>query len=364
MPRSVRRAADPGNFNIYNSFHHIACLDVLKRRRLYFSHGGAGRRCRSLTPVVVEQSLMATLRTLAGLVIGLAVVVGPLAAQVNEREMFVSVLDEHGSPVPDLRASDFRVREDGALREVVRVARATAPIQLAILVDTSQAAIPAIVHIRNGLHAFVEAMHEGNDLSLVTFGGPPRILVDVTRDRERLNAGVDRVFAYSETAAYLLDAIRETGRGFQRREASRPAIVVVTTDGVDFSGRSQRDALEILGEAGVVMHAVVLRSRGRRGRDRFSGSPTLTDARLSDSTDNRDLLLALGPEATGGRRSNLVTSMGLEDELKAVASELSNQYLVVYVRPARLIPPEEIEVSVTLANLVARGTPVKLAKGE
>ena len=72
----------------------------------------------------------------------------------------------------------------------------------------------------------------------------------------------------------------------------------------------------------------------------------------------------MGPEATGGRRSDLVTSMGLEDELKAVASELSSQYLVVYVRPASLIPPEEIEVSVTLANLVARGTPVKLARGE
>ena len=69
---------------------------------------------------------MAALRTLAGLATGLAVVVGPLAAQVNAREMFVSVLDESGSPVPDLQVSDLLVREDGALREVVRVGRATA----------------------------------------------------------------------------------------------------------------------------------------------------------------------------------------------------------------------------------------------
>ena len=305
-----------------------------------------------------ETILMAVLRMLAGLVTALAVVVGPLAAQVNEREMFVSVLDENGSPVPDLQVSDFLVREDGALREVVRVGRATAPIQLAILVDTSQAAIPAILHIRTALHAFVEAMHEGNDLSLITFGGRPRILVDVTRDRERLNTGVDRVFAYSDTAAYLLDAISETGRGFQRREASRPAIVVVTTEGVDFSTRSYRGVLEILGETGVAMHAVVLR------RHPFSGSSTLPDTRLRDYTNNRDLLLTLGPEATGGQRSDLITSMALEDKLKAIASELSSQYLVVYVRPARLIPPEEIKVGVTRANLVARGTPVKLARGE
>ncbi len=65
-----------------------------------------------------ETILMAALRTLAGRVTGLAVVVGPLAAQVNEREMFVSVLDESGSPVLDLQGSDFLVREDGALREV------------------------------------------------------------------------------------------------------------------------------------------------------------------------------------------------------------------------------------------------------
>lgn len=303
---------------------------------------------------------MAALRTLAGLVTGLAVVVGPLAAQVNEREMFVSVLDEKGSPVLDLQASDFLVREDGALREVVRVGRATAPIQLAILVDTSQAAIPAILDIRKGLHAIVEAMHEGNDLSLITFGGPPRILVNATRDRERLNAGVDRVFAYSETAAYLLNAIRETALGFQKREASRPAMVVVTTEGVDFSARSYTDVLEILSEVGVAMHAVVLPSR----RNPFSGSSTLTPSQLSDYTNNRDLLLTFGPEATGGRRSELMTSTGLEDELKAIASELSSQYLVGYVRPARLIPPEEIEVSVTRANLVARGTPVKLARRE
>ncbi len=80
-----------------------------------------------------ETILMAALRTLAGLVTGLAVGVGPLAAQVNEREMYVSVLDESGAPVLDLQGNDFPVREDGALREVVRVSRATAPIQPAIL---------------------------------------------------------------------------------------------------------------------------------------------------------------------------------------------------------------------------------------
>ena len=308
---------------------------------------------------------MSPLRNLAGFIAGLAIVAGPtepsrtVEAQAIEREMFVSVLDEQGIPVPDLGVSEFIVREDGVQREVLRVSRATAPMQLAILVDTSQTAIPPIRDIRNGLRTFVEAMAEGNEISLITFGGPPRILVEATRDLEKLNAGVDRVFAYSDSAAYLLDALTETVRGFQNREASRPAVVVVTTEGTDFSNRLYTDVLEILGESSVAMHALVLLSF----REPFSQGPTLSAERLRHYTENRDFVLALGPEATGGRRSDLLTSMGFERQLTAVAAELSNQYLVVYARPRTLIPPERIEVSVRRADLTARGTPANVARG-
>ena len=312
---------------------------------------------------------MSPLRKLTGFVAGLAIVVGAVAgptapsrtveAQAIEREMFVSVLDEQGVPVPDLGVSEFIVREDGGQREVLRVSRATAPIQLAILVDTSRAAIPTIRDIRNGLRTFVEAMSGGNEISLITFGGLPRILVEATRDLEKLNAGVDQVFAYSDTAAYLLDALTETVRGFQKREASRPAVVVVTTEGIDFSNRIYTDVLEILGESGVAMHALVLLSR----REPFSQSTTLSPEELRHYTENRDFVLALGPEATGGRRSDLLTSLDVERQLTAVAAELSNQYLVVYVRPRTLIPPERIEVSVRRADLTARGTPANVARG-
>ena len=312
---------------------------------------------------------MSPLRKLTGFVAGLAIVVGAVAgptapsrtveAQAIEREMFVSVLDEQGVPVPDLGVSEFIVREDGGQREVLRVSRANAPIQLAILVDTSRAAIPTIRDIRNGLRTFVEAMSGGNEISLITFGGLPRILVEATRDLEKLNAGVDQVFAYSDTAAYLLDALTETVRGFQKREASRPAVVVVTTEGIDFSNRIYTDVLEILGESGVAMHALVLLSR----REPFSQSTTLSPEELRHYTENRDFVLALGPEATGGRRSDLLTSLDVERQLTAVAAELSNQYLVVYVRPRTLIPPERIEVSVRRADLTARGTPANVARG-
>ena len=54
--------------------------------------------------------------------------------------MYVSALNDAGAPVPDLGPSDFIVREDNMAREVLRVEPAVEPMQIALLVDTSQAA--------------------------------------------------------------------------------------------------------------------------------------------------------------------------------------------------------------------------------
>jgi hypothetical protein len=64
---------------------------------------------------------------------------GPSGAQTIEREMFVSVFDQADKPVLTLGVPDFVVREDGRVREVLRARKASDVIELALLVDTSQA---------------------------------------------------------------------------------------------------------------------------------------------------------------------------------------------------------------------------------
>ena len=65
---------------------------------------------------------------------------GTLDAQAIQRAMYVSALTEAGAPLPDLGPSDFVVREDNLAREVLKVEPAVDPMQIAILVDTSQGA--------------------------------------------------------------------------------------------------------------------------------------------------------------------------------------------------------------------------------
>src|SRR4051812_26804501 len=70
-------------------------------------------------------------------------------AASRERTLFVSAVDDKGEPVEGLGPTDFVIREDGLRREVLRVSRATEPIDIALLVDTSASAVNAISPIRD-----------------------------------------------------------------------------------------------------------------------------------------------------------------------------------------------------------------------
>ena len=279
-----------------------------------------------------------------------AVPTAPVGAQDNERALFVSVLDGDGAPVPDLGPDAFVVEEDGVEREVLRTEPARSPMQVAVVVDTSASAAFAIRDIRNGLERLIPVLAEGNDVALISFGGPPRVLVESTRRLDRLRDGIGLVFSYPESAAYLLDALVETARGFERREAPRPAVVVVASEGLDFSRYDYRRTRDALQAAGVAVHVIVVQARGNTA---LRGDPFS----FSNEILQRDRALGQLPEATGGQRYDLLLSTAVPDAMDALAEVMTSQYRVVYSRPPELIPPEAVSVRMRRADLTARGTP-------
>ena len=117
---------------------------------------------------------------------------------VREGVMFVSAVDREGEPVPNLGPDAFQIREDGVRREVLRVSRATEPIDVAILVDNSAAARDDITFLRTGLSNFVARITTGNHVAVIALADRPTILVDYTDDTKRLTAAVGRLFAMSQ----------------------------------------------------------------------------------------------------------------------------------------------------------------------
>ena len=271
-------------------------------------------------------------------------------AQPAERTIFASVVDAAGKPVAGLGVEAFTVREDGRAREVLRVSRATQPMDLAILVDNSQAATPAINDLRKALLPFVKRMAgAGHQVALIGLADRPTIITDYTSNAALLEKGVNRLFAQPGSGTTLLDAVRETSRGLQKRDAERRVMLAITTEGTDFSTPNYQTALDAIEDSHAAFYAMVLTEPGG------------TDIRTEEAR-NRGILLDRGPESSGGRREHLLSSMALAGELEEFAAELEGQYAVVYARPEALVPPEKIEVAVNKPGLKARGTPAAVKR--
>jgi Ca-activated chloride channel family protein len=262
------------------------------------------------------------------------------AAQPKPTTAYVSVVDGKGDPVTGLSAEDFRVREDGVAREVLKVGPATEPLTVALLVDDSQASQRATQMIREAVNDFITALSGKADISIVTFGERPTIAVDYTSDQKKLHDGANRIFPRAGAGAYLMEAIIEVSRGLQKREATRPVIAVLAIDDeTEFSNQHYDQVLNALNKGGAVLHVIAL-------------GPPGTAA--GDERRNREQTIALGTERTGGRRDNVLAFTAAALKMTQLASELLQQYEVSYARPETLIPPEKIDITVTRPGLTAR----------
>jgi VWFA-related protein len=262
----------------------------------------------------------------------------------RERTLFVSAIDQKGEPVDNLAPGDVIIREDGVRREVLRLSRATEPIDIALLVDNSASADDSISHIREALRRFIARTSEGNQIALVALADRPTILVDYTSDPKRLEAGIGRLFPMSMSGMTLLDAIVEVSRGLARRETARVAIVPVINDGVEFTNRYYRDVIAELKAASAPLHAITV------GDFHITGE---------QATRERAYVLDQGTRESGGQRVTLLSPMGLATALDKLARELLSQYKVVYGRPQSLIPPEKLDVSSARRGVTLRGAPMR-----
>lgn len=264
----------------------------------------------------------------------------PQGRDARTRDVYVSVLDAKGAPVSGLAAADFVVREDGAPREVLKVAPATAPMQIALVIDDSQAATNAIQPLREGITAFIDTLQGKAEIALITIGERPTSLAQYTTDIAALKKAVGRIFARSGSGAYLTEGILEVTQGLQKRSAARAAIVAITFPGVEYSNQQYEQVLTPLLASGATLHVLEVG---------LAPPPS-----SNDEMRNRNLLIAEGTAQTGGRRDQLLADTAIPERMRQLADELLSQYVVTYARPESLIPPEKITVTVSKPGVTAR----------
>ena len=280
--------------------------------------------------------------------LGFAAQNAPPAPQpsVRTNTVYVSVVENSGAPVTDLTADDFAVKEDGKLREIVRVSTASDPMQLMILVDDNGTGL-----FRSGLMQFVQQLQGRAHMAVSAVTGQTQKLVDYTPDVSVVAQAIAALSARPATndGGQLLEGIFQASKDQEKRGAVRPVIVALTVGGEEHSTAPAHQVLDQLAKSRSVLYVIQITNSALRPTVAITQSRQLLGENL-----NLSEVLGEGPKQTGGWRQQIVATTGIVEGLRQLAAELKTQYAVAYARPPKSKTTERLNVSVTRRNVTLR----------
>jgi len=262
--------------------------------------------------------------------LALTTVVG--AAPAN-KSVFVSVVDEANKPVTNMAADEFRVREDQADREIVSVKSATDPLQVIVLVDTSDGAGEMTQDIRNAVGGFIQQIHSANpdaSISLMEFGQAAVTAIPFSSDDEALKKALNKMVAKPGANSVLLEAILQASNDLAKRPSPRRAIVSLNVEPSNEQSREDlpRRAQDSLRKSQAQYWALSVQSSSINAR------MSNKSAKAANAIAPHDVVLNAFTKVTGGERQMIVAPSAMPAMLKDYADILTSQYELTYARPS------------------------------
>jgi hypothetical protein len=315
--------------------------------------------------------------TTLGIVATAALAAAAPAARGVEKQIIVTVTDTRtNAPVTDLPAQLFAIREDNLDREIVSVARATEPLQVILLADTTTAFTRFVQDLRLATREFTHALLEASPESSVAlweFGGADIPVVNFTSDLSALDDGTTKLFPKGTSSNIPASERLPTGAGGVPPGTGATATQIL--GGSRYSGGGDVTASNLL-EAVVGASKQLARRPGmRRVIVSFNADvsveassvqgPAIQDEvrkagvswfglSLNEKVNNgplRDNVMNVLCPLSGGQRFTVVDIAALAPSLRNIARILTSQYVLTYKRP--IGEPTQVVVGIRREGLRA-----------
>ena len=170
-------------------------------------------------------------------------------------EVPVVITDRTGRPILNLKQSNFAVYEDGKPQEILDFSSASAPFEVALLLDTSGSTRSDLQLIQHAAENFINSLRPGDRVAILAFkegmrgSGVPAVtemISPLTDDRTALRNALQRVSTSNGTPYYdSLVQIADTVFGTAPSEEFRGRrALVALTDGVDSTSVADFDEVQ------------------------------------------------------------------------------------------------------------------------
>jgi VWFA-related protein len=230
-----------------------------------------------------------------------------LLVSVKTEEVRVDMLvTDNGKPVRNLSASDFEVRDNGALQKVEFVSFEQMPISAILVLDmSSSVAGEKLKNLKDAGNGLLDGLKPGDHAALITFSRKIRLMSPVTDDIKNVERTLNDAQSYQFGESSVIDA-SYTGLILAESKSDRP-LAIVFTDGLDNSSWLTEEAvLESAKRSNAVVYAV-------------------TAGHIPDKTFLRDI-----SKHTGGSLLEVESTQDLAVAFLNILEEFRHRYLLTY----------------------------------
>ena len=227
----------------------------------------------------------------------------------------LTVSDSKGRNVPGLKEGNFTIYQDGDEQEIELFLNEEAPMNVAILLDTSYSTKKVLDNIQDAARDFVKILRPEDKALIVSFDHQTQFLSGLTSDRKLLSRAIEQAQISEINGSDMYNAIMRVVQNYFAPLKGRKAIIVLTDGMVTGSGISAQQILDSLQKSDTVFYPIIFKTDFYSAKNTGTKKPYLIK------------YLEIFAEETAGTFYEKEATK-LKEAFRSIAEELKKQYLL------------------------------------
>jgi Ca-activated chloride channel homolog len=242
---------------------------------------------------------------------------GSIKSSVDLVVLHVTISDEAGQFVGDLKKGDFKVYENKVEQNISVFSREDVPVSMGLVIDNSGSMREKREQVNSAAMTFVRTSNPQDEAFVVNFNDEYYLDTDgdFTNDQQNLNNALSRIDTRGSTALY--DAVIGSIEHLHKAHKDKRVLLVITDGDDDASRKSLSDTMKAAEQSNAAIYAIGVFSTDDRKNDKKMVRRSTKE--LKELT-----------EVTGGMAYFPETLDEVKPVCEQVARDIRNQYTIGY----------------------------------
>lgn len=230
-----------------------------------------------------------------------------------------TVSDTSGRNIAGLKKENFSVFQNGEEQDIEYFFNEEAPMNVAILIDTSASTKEVLEKIQNAARDFVKVFRAEDKGIIVSFDYRTSFLSEFTSDQKKLSKAIEQTHIADQAGSDMNEAISQVVNKHFASFKGRKAIIVLTDGMVMRNTITTQQTMDVLQKTDTLFYPIIFKTK------------FYSEARSKAAASKRkpvpiELLEILAQETAG--RFYEKDAANLKEAFQSIAEELKKQYLL------------------------------------